>query len=100
MNMLMNTKAGPILLGSRSLGFESRWIISEPKLRFIAQSCSYSPLHRPDMNEILLKPQLIRPSFHPSILQMISVYILLTIIPVLADNGSFVRANLSRCHGN
>ena len=30
-------------------------ILSEPKRRFIAQSFSCSPFHRPDMTEILLK---------------------------------------------
>ena len=30
-------------------------ILSEPKRRFIARSLPYSPFHRPDITEILLK---------------------------------------------
>ena len=76
--------------------FESRWseIISEPKGRFIAQSFSCSSFHRPDMNEKLLNGTLNRnSSIHrlgPT-LQMISVYILLTNIPVLGDNGTLSK---------
>ena len=52
------------LSGSSSSGGE---IISEPKRRFIAQSLSCSPFHRPDMTEILLKESLNRnSSSHPS----------------------------------
>ena len=69
-------------------------IISEPKRRFIAQSFSCSPFHRPDMNEILLKRTLNRNSsidpLSPT-LQMISVYILLTNIPVLGDSGTLSK---------
>ena len=70
-----------------------REIISEPKWRFTAQSFSCSPFHRPDMNEILLKGTLNRNSIHPltPTLQMISVYILLTNIPVLGDNGTLSK---------
>ena len=74
--------------GSSPAGAE---IISEPKRRFIAQIFSCSPFYRPDMNEILLKGTLNRnSSTHPlsPTLQMISVYILLTNIPVLGDNGT------------
>ena len=64
-------------------------IISEPKRRFIALSFSCSPFHHPDMNEIQLKgTSNCNSSLHPlsPTLQMISVYILLTDIPVLGDN--------------
>ena len=72
--------------GSSPAGDE---LMSEPKRRFIAQSFSCSPLHRPDRNEILLKGTL---NHNASIsplsptLQMISVYIMLTNSPVLGDN--------------
>ena len=68
--------------------------ISEPKRRFIAQSFSCSPFHRPDMNEIRLKGTLnCNSSIHPlsPTLQMISVYILLTNIPVQGDNVPLSR---------
>ena len=77
--------------GSSPAGDE---IISEPKRRFVAQSFSCSPFHRSDMNEILLKGTLNRNSsilpLSPT-LQMISVYILLTNIPVLGDNGTLSK---------
>ena len=79
------------VLGSSPVGGE---IISEPKRRFIAQSFSCSPFHRPDMNEILLKGTLNRnSSIRPlcPTLHMISVYILLTNIPVLGDNGTLSK---------
>ena len=77
--------------GSSPVGGE---IISEPKRRFIAQSFSCSPFRRPDMTEILFKGTLNRnSSSHPlsHTLQIISVYILLTNIPVLDDNGTLSK---------
>ena len=41
-------------------------ILPEPKRRFIAQSLSYSPFHRLEMTEILLKGR--KTLTHPSIL--------------------------------
>ena len=70
-------------------------IISEPKRRFIAQRCSCSPFHRPDMTEILMKRTLNgNSSIHQlgPTLHVISVYFLLTnIIPVVGDNGTFSK---------
>ena len=77
--------------GSSPAGGE---IISEPKRRFIAQSFSCSPFRCPDMNEILLKGTLNRNSSNHTLgstLQMISVYILLTNIPVLGDNETLSK---------
>ena len=48
--------------GSNPAGGE---ILPEPKQRFIAQSLSCSPFHRPEMTEILLKGR--RTLTHPSI---------------------------------
>ena len=50
--------------GSNPAGGE---ILPEPKRRFSAQSLSYSPFHRLDMTEILLKGRktLTHPSIHP-----------------------------------
>ena len=42
-------------------------ILSEPKRRFIAQSLSCSPFHRPEMTEILLKRTQKPENIHPSI---------------------------------
>ena len=69
-------------------------IISELKRRFSAQSFSCPTFHRPGMNEILLKGTLhCNSSIHPlgPTLQMISVYILLTNIPVLGDNETLSK---------
>ena len=50
--------------GSNPAGGE---ILPEPKRRLIAQSLSYSPFHRLEMTEILLKGRktLTHPSIHP-----------------------------------
>ena len=50
------------VVGSNPAGGE---ILPEPKRRFIAQSLSSSPFHRPEMTEILLKGRktLTHPSF-------------------------------------
>ena len=51
------------VVGSNPAGGE---ILPEPKRRFIAQSLSSSPFHRPEMTEILLKGRktLAHPSIH------------------------------------
>ena len=53
------------VVGSNPAGGE---ILPEPKRRFIAQSLSYSPFHRLEMTEILLKGRKILT--HPSILNV------------------------------
>ena len=50
------------VVGSNPAGGE---ILSEPKRRFVAQSLSSSPFHRPEMTEILLKGR--KTLTHPSI---------------------------------
>ena len=53
------------VVGSNPAGGE---VLPEPKRRFIAQSLSYSPFHRLEMTEILLKGCKILT--HPSILNV------------------------------
>ena len=50
------------VVGSNTAGGE---ILPEPKRRFIAQSLSCSPIHRPEMTEILLKGR--KTLTHPAI---------------------------------
>ena len=54
------------VVGSNPAGGE---ILPEPKQRFIAQSLSSSPFHRPEMTEILLKGR--KTLTHPSMSYMI-----------------------------
>ena len=56
--------------GSNPAGGE---ILPEPKRRFIAQSLSCSPFHRPEMTEILLKGR--KTLAHPFMLQLNHFYI-------------------------